>query len=149
MRNETTVPWQSQNTGDLNTNGINLRGTYRFDFSKDSRLNILLGYTYLDSEFKTARTETYSKYAISSLKHQITNTIDYQFRNLSVMFATRFNERITGPSYWVNDFRVSQAINKFTIFLDGQNIFNATYYEVGAVPLPSRWFTLGVKLVTF
>ncbi|MET3025621.1 TonB-dependent receptor [Flavobacterium sp. UW10123] len=149
MRNLTTQPWQSQNTGDLNTNGINLRGTYRFDFSKDSRLNILLGYTYLDSEFKSARTETYSKYAISSLKHQITNTIDYQFKNLSVMFATRFNERITGPSYWVNDFRVSQAINKFTIFLDGQNIFNATYYEVGAVPLPSRWFTLGVKLVTF
>ena len=149
MRNATTTPWQSQNTGDLNTNGINLRGTYRLEFSKDSKLNILLAYTYLDSEFKSSRTEIYSKYLISSLKHQITNTIDYQFKNLSVSFATRFNERITGPSYWVNDFRISQSINKFTIFLDGQNIFNAVYYETGAVPLPSRWFTLGVKLVTF
>lgn len=149
MRNLTTEPWQSQNTGDLNTNGVNLRGTYRFDFSKDSRLNIVLGYTYLDSEFKSSRTEIYSKYLISSLKHQVTNTIDYQYRNLSVLFATRFNQRITGPSYWINDFRVSQSIKKFTIFLDAQNIFNTTYYEVGAIPLPSRWFTLGAKFVTF
>ncbi|WP_281234073.1 TonB-dependent receptor plug domain-containing protein [Flavobacterium gelatinilyticum] len=149
MRNATTVPWQSQNTGDLNTNGINLRGTYRIDFSADSRLNINLGYSYLDSDFKSNRTEIYSKYLISSLKHQITNTINYQYKDLSILFATRFNERITGPSYWINDFRVSQSIHKFNIFLDAQNIFNATYYEVGAIPLPSRWFSLGVKFVTF
>ncbi|WP_276380308.1 TonB-dependent siderophore receptor [Flavobacterium sp. H4147] len=149
MRNLTTVPWQSQNTGDLSTNGINLRGTYRIDFSRDSRLNINLGYSYLDSDFKSSRTEIYSKYLISSLKHQVTNTIDYQYRDLSILFATRFNERITGPSYWINDFRVSQSIKKFTIFLDAQNIFNATYYEVGAIPLPSRWFSLGAKFVTF
>jgi len=36
-----------------------------------------------------------------------------------------------------------------TVYVDAQNIFNATYYEVGAVPLPSRWFSLGVKFVTF
>lgn len=149
MRNATTVPWQSQNTGDLNTNGINLRGTYRIDFNADSRLNINLGYSYLDSDFKSNRTEIYSKYLISSLKHQITNTINYQYKDLSILFATRFNERITGPSYWINDFRVSQSIHKFNIFLDAQNIFNATYYEVGAIPLPSRWFSLGVKFVTF
>ncbi|QSW89361.1 TonB-dependent receptor [Flavobacterium endoglycinae] len=149
MRNLTTVPWQSQNTGDLSTNGINLRGTYRIDFSRDSRLNINLGYSYLDSDFKSSRTEIYSKYLISSLKHQVTNTIDYQYRDLSILFATRFNERITGPSYWINDFRVSQSIKKFTIFLDAQNIFNATYYEVGVIPLPSRWFSLGAKFVTF
>ncbi|WP_343617947.1 TonB-dependent receptor [Flavobacterium sp.] len=149
MRNLTTVPWQSQNTGDLSTNGINLRGTYRIDFSRNSRLNINLGYSYLDSDFKSSRTEIYSKYLISSLKHQVTNTIDYQYRDLSILFATRFNERITGPSYWINDFRVSQSIKKFTIFLDAQNIFNATYYEVGAIPLPSRWFSLGAKFVTF
>lgn len=112
-------------------------------------MNIVLAYTYLDSNFKNQRTEIFSKYAISSLKHQITNTIDYQYSNFSVLFASRFNERITGPSYWVNDFRISQSIKKVTIFLDAQNIFNATYYEVGAVPLPSRWITLGVKVVTF
>ncbi|MFB9076739.1 TonB-dependent receptor plug domain-containing protein [Flavobacterium procerum] len=145
----TTVAWQSQNTGDLSTNGVNLRSTYRIDFSKDSRLNFVLGYSYLDAEFKNSRTEIYSKYLISSLKHQLTNTIDFQYKKLSVLFATRFNERVTGPSYWINDFRISQSIEKFTVFADAQNIFNTTYYEVGAVPLPSRWFSLGVKFVTF
>ncbi|KAF2517173.1 TonB-dependent receptor plug domain-containing protein [Flavobacterium foetidum] len=145
----TTVPWQSQNTGDLSTNGLNLRSTYRIDFAADSRLNIVLGYSYLDAEFKNSRTETYSKYLISSLKHQLTNTIDYQYKKFSVLFATRFNERVTGPSYWINDFRISQSIKKFTVFADAQNIFNTTYFEVGAVPLPSRWFSLGVKFASF
>jgi outer membrane cobalamin receptor len=145
----TTVPWQSQNYGDLITNGINMRGTYRIDLSKDSKLSFYLGYSYLDSRFKDTRPEPYSKYLISSLKHQITNTIDYQHKDFSVLLATRFNERVTGASYWINDFRISQGLKKFTVFVDAQNIFNTTYYEVGAFPLPARWFSAGVKFVTF
>ncbi|MBF4491222.1 TonB-dependent receptor [Flavobacterium sp. MR2016-29] len=148
-RNVTTEPWQSNNYGNLNTNGFNLRSTYRADFSKDSRLNIMLGYSYLDFEFKDVIPATYTKYSISSLKHQLTNTIDYQYKSFTVLFATRFNQRITGPSYWINDFRLSQSFKKVTVYADAQNIFNTTYYEAGAIPLPSRWFSLGVKVVTF
>lgn len=145
----TTVPWQSQNYGDLITNGINMRGSYRFDLSEASKLNFTLGYSYLDSKFRDTCDEPYSKYLISSLKHQVTNTIDFQYKDFSVLLATRFNERVTGASYWINDFRVSQSIKKFTIFIDAQNIFNTTYYEIGAFPLPTRWFSLGAKFVTF
>ncbi|WP_291146761.1 TonB-dependent receptor plug domain-containing protein [Flavobacterium sp. UBA7680] len=145
----TTVPWQSQNYGDLITNGINMRGSYRFDLSDASKLNFTLGYSYLYSKFKDTREEPYSKYLISSLKHQVTNTIDFQHKDFSVLLATRFNERVTGASYWINDVRVSQSIKKFTIFIDAQNIFNTTYYEIGAFPLPARWFSLGAKFVTF
>lgn len=145
----TTVPWQSQNYGDLITNGVNMRGSYRFDLSEASKLNFTLGYSYLDSKFRDTRDEPYSKYLISSLKHQVTNTIDFQYKDFSVLLATRFNERVAGASYWINDFRVSQSIKKFTIFIDAQNIFNTTYYEIGAFPLPARWFSLGAKFVTF
>jgi len=133
----------------LITNGINMRGSYRIDFSADSKLNFTLGYSYLDSKFKDTRSEPFSKYLISSLKHQITNTIDFQHKDFSILFATRFNERVTGASYWINDFRVSQSVKKFIFFVDAQNIFNTTYFEVGDFPLPSRWFSAGVKFVSF
>lgn len=148
-RDVTTQPWQSNNYGNLNTNGFNLRTNYRVNFSSDSRLNINLAYSYLDFKFQDVIDDLYAKYLVSSLEHQITNTIDFQHKKFTALFASRFNKRITGLSYWINDFRVSQAINKITIYIDAQNIFNAKYYEVGAIPLPSRWFSLGVKFVTF
>nr|WP_322624934.1 TonB-dependent receptor [uncultured Flavobacterium sp.] len=148
-RSVNTDPWQSQNFGNLVTNGINLRTGYKANVSAEGKINISLAYSFLDSEFKNIQTDLASKYLISSLKHQVTNTVDYQYKNFTVLFATRFNERATGASYWVNDFRLSQTFNKFVVFVDAQNIFNATYFEAGSIPLPSRWFTAGVKFVTF
>jgi outer membrane cobalamin receptor len=144
-----TEPWQSNNLGDLSTKGFNIRSNYGLKLSDKSRLNFNLAYSYLNVEFDDIDTELNSKYLISSLKHQISNTIDLQYQGFSILFATRFNERVSGPSYWIHDFRVSQSVNKLTIFLDAQNIFDATYYEIGTIPLPSRWFSAGVKFVSF
>lgn len=142
-----TDPWQSVNYGDLITNGFNVRSTYNTALTANTKLNINLAYSFLDSQFKDIQQEVPSKYSISSLKHQVTNTVDIKYKGLSVLLATRYNERITGASYWINDVRVSQSLNKFTIFLDAQNIFDTTYFEAGSVPLPARWFSLGVKFV--
>lgn len=144
-----TEPWQSNNFGDLKTSGINTRSTYSINVSEVSKWNFMLGYSYLDSKFENISPEFNSKYVISSLRHQITNTIDFQHKGFSVLLATRFNERATGQSYWINDFRVSQKINDFTVFADVQNILNTTYFEAGAIPLPARWVSLGVKFVSF
>lgn len=148
-RNVTTEPWQSQNFGDLVTNGINMRAVYGWKLSEQSKFNFNLGYTYLESEFRDIQLDVDSKYLISSLRHQVTNTVDFQYKKLSVLFATRYNERATGASYWINDFRISQGIKKFVVYADAQNIFGTTYFEAGAIPLPARWFSLGVKFVGF
>ncbi|WP_421939076.1 TonB-dependent receptor plug domain-containing protein [Pedobacter sp.] len=140
-------PWQSNNVGDLLTRGINVRSNFALELTNQSKFNFMLGYSYLESEFKNTNTSLASKYLISSLKHQVTNTVDFRYQKLSMLLATRFNQRMLGKSYWINDVRISQGIDKFTVFLDAQNIFNTTYFEVGAIPLPARWFSLGVKFV--
>lgn len=144
-----TEPWQSNNLGELVTRGVNIRSAYSRQISSKSRLSFHLGYSYLESDFRNADADLDSKYSLSSLKHQVTNTIDIQYSGFSMLFATRFNERMSGPAYWINDLRLSQSINKMSVYLDAQNIFDTTYYEIGAIPLPSRWFSLGVKLSTF
>ncbi|MGV3705030.1 MAG: TonB-dependent receptor plug domain-containing protein [Arcticibacter sp.] len=144
-----TEPWQSNNLGELATKGINLRSAYQTSFSNDLRLSVHLGYSYLHSDFRNDDQELASKYLLSSLKHQITNTVDWQYRGFSMLFASRFNERMSGPSYWINDVRLSQKVLKASVYLDAQNIFKTTYYEIGAIPLPSRWFSLGIKFASF
>lgn len=144
-----TEPWQSNNLGELVTQGLNIRSAYEKEISSKSTLRFNLGYSYLESDFRNADAELDSKYLISSLKHQVTNTVDMQYAGFSMLFATRYNERMSGPSYWINDMRVSQSINKISVYIDAQNIFDTTYFEVGAIPLPSRWFSLGIKFSGF
>ncbi|RZL32191.1 MAG: TonB-dependent receptor, partial [Pedobacter sp.] len=148
-RSVTTEPWQSNNIGNLQTNGFNVRAIYALPVNKKANFNINLGYSYLDSEFKDINSQLAFKYLISSLKHQITNTVDFRYANFSILLATRFNERMAGSSYWINDVRLTQSVNKFTFFLDAQNIFDTKYVEIGAIPLPSRWMSVGVKFVSF
>ncbi|KQS36979.1 TonB-dependent siderophore receptor [Pedobacter sp. Leaf194] len=145
----TTDPFEANNVGTMATNGLNLRGNYNLSVSENSVINLSVAYAYLDSKFKDMEAGKAYKYQLSSLKHQVTNTVDFSCRGFSILLATRFNQRITGPSYWVSDARVSQGIKHFTIYLDAQNIFDASYVEIGAIPLPSRWLSLGVKFVTF
>ncbi|MDQ1142224.1 TonB-dependent receptor plug domain-containing protein [Pedobacter agri] len=143
-----TEPFQANNVDSMITRGINFRSNYGVDINDYAKFNISLAYSYLDSRFKNMTQVLASKYQLSALKHQVTNTLDFKYHNFSVLLATRFNQRMTSKSYWINDFRLSQAINKFTIYLDAQNIFDTQYFEIGAIPLPSRWFSLGVKFVT-
>ncbi len=142
-----TDPWQSNNVGDMITDGLNIRSNYTMAFNH-STLNINLAYSYLDTKFKKIDLTIASKYQIATLKHQLTNTVDYRNKNFSILMATRFNERASGASYWINDIRLSQTIKQFTIFADAQNIFNTVYYEIGAIPLPAKWVSLGVKFST-
>jgi len=144
----TTDPWEANNVGTMITKGISFRTNYVAALGESTRFDFNLGYSYLDSRFTDMESVVASKYQLSSLKHQVTNTVDLKYNKFSVLLATRFNQRITGPSYWINDVRLSQAIDKFTIYLDAQNIFDSKYVEVGAIPLPSRWMSLGVKFST-
>ncbi|MFC3559220.1 TonB-dependent receptor plug domain-containing protein [Pedobacter jamesrossensis] len=143
-----TDPWEANNIGSMTTRGINLRSNYSLSVNDNAKFNFNLAYSYLNSRFTNMEQGLATKYQLSSLKHQVTNTVDFKYKNFSVLLATRYNQRIVGSPYWINDFRISESINKFTIYMDAQNIFDSKYYEIGAIPLPSRWLSLGVKFVS-
>lgn len=142
-------PWQSQNFGDLKTNGVNMRVSYSLPFNGDNQLKMVLSYAYLDQKFENTSNDYASKYKIESLKHQLTNTLSYHYKTTYLTLATRYNERASYKSYWINDVRLSHSFKQLTVYIDGQNIFNTQYNEVGAIPLPSKWWSLGVKFINF
>lgn len=59
--------------------------------------------------------------------------------------ANRFNERISYKSYFIADVRGSYQFQDLNIFADVQNIFDKSYIEAAAVPMPGRWFSVGAK----
>lgn len=139
-------PWQATNFAQLKTNGFNVKVDYKWKIKERKHLNIGVSYAYLNSEFKEVEKEYASKYKIESLRHQLINTIDYKLNNTNIMVANRFNTRLSFQSYWITDVKINQMIYpKFSIYLDVLNLFNTKYNEVGAVPLPNRWISLGLK----
>lgn len=144
-RSASTQAWQSNNLGDQDTKGFNMRADAEIVLGGHTELRAGLAYTWIDADLARTDASLQSKYLLSSLKHQLTNTLNLQHKNFSAMFVSRLCERMSSKGYVINDLRLSQSFGYFSVYADGQNIFDARYFEIGSVPLPSRWFSLGLK----
>ncbi|WP_188505848.1 TonB-dependent receptor plug domain-containing protein [Parapedobacter pyrenivorans] len=147
VRTSTNEPWQPHNFQRNRTRGFTFSGNYRIA-SPYERTTWMAGlsYTWLSPEFEDSQNEGFlSKYVIESLRHQATVHVHVTSGKLSVTAAARYNERISYKSYFLGDARFGYRVNPVDIYLDVQNIFDITYIEASAVPMPGRWFSLGVK----
>lgn len=77
---------------------------------------------------------------VFKLNSQITNRI-------SIGLQARFIQKINSQnSYRVYSAKVNYTVNSdFNLYLNVQNLTNAMYKEIGSIPMPSRWFTLGIQ----
>ncbi|WP_270090376.1 TonB-dependent receptor plug domain-containing protein [Sphingobacterium sp. SYP-B4668] len=146
-RPEETVPYQPFNLGKNNVNGINTSLQYRIGDRQDiNRYSINIGYNYLHPSTKKADQQIDSKYAIESLRHQAIANLTFQHRDWSITTANRFQERISYRAYFLSDIKLAYQLRNIHLYMDAQNIFDVSYIESGAVPMPGRWYSIGVKL---
>lgn len=146
-----TDPWQPQNYSRVNTKGFTLNADYQLKVAttKTALSSFRLGasYTNLDPSFKTTlSTANFSRYALESLRNQLSGTVNAEFYQLvALTFTARYNERISYKDYTVLDARLAFKQAHYSIYADGANLLNVQYIEAGAVPMPGSWFTLGIK----
>jgi iron complex outermembrane receptor protein len=146
-----TDPWQPQNFSEVTTNGFTISTDYLvkgLTVNNDvNSLRIGASYTNLDPSFKTTLSSAnISRYALESLRNQLSGTVNAGLYNLiDVTLTARYCERINYKSYTVLDARLSFKRKNYNVYVDGSNLFNVQYIESGAVPMPGSWFTLGVR----
>lgn len=145
-------PWQPQNFSRITTRGFTLTGDYRvLSASANILSNIRTGFAYtnLNPELeKTLSAAVFSRYALESLRNQLSGTLSGDiYKLLSLTLTTRYCERISYKNYIVIDARLGFKRKHYSIYADGANLFNVQYIEAGAVPMPGSWFTLGLKTV--
>ena len=145
VRELDTEPWQPYNFRHNRMHGVTFSGHYRLLSTPNPSLMAAVSYTWLSPSFNQMDRAVASKYAIESLRHQASASLTLGIQDLSFTLASRFNQRISYSSYFLGDARVAYQFNKTALYLDAQNIFDVTYVEAGAVPMPGRWFSLGVK----
>lgn len=135
-------PWQPANFQNNQTQGVSLTGRYE----PASFLNIHAGYTYLNPQIDDLQHQSLrSKYGIQTLKNQFHTQVSLNWTNWMIHTQIKYQERISQKDYWVWDIRMSYSFTSAMVYLDIQNLFDITYIEAEAIPMPGRWFNAGLK----
>lgn len=144
LREDASEPYSPTNFGKNKIHGIYGRIQQSFNLSSQQSIGYQASYNYLQPSLETTG-ENQSKYVLESLKHQFVAGIHYRNKDFSLNVTNRWLKRELGDAYNVADLRLSYQLQDFVLYSDLTNIFNTSYNEAGAVPMPSRWFGLGVR----
>ena len=152
VRDDLSQPWQPQNFQQINTQGLTFSAGYRpFGNEREHRdfnLSANLAYTHLDPKFRKTneQEQKISRYALESLRNQLTATLDLEFfKHVTLTFAGRHCERINYKAYTLLDSRVAFKTRYYSLYVEGTNLADVTYIEAGAVPMPGRWYNVGMR----
>lgn len=144
VRYNSTDPYRAENLGENQMRGINTNFSYSIPSNSNLKFRLDAGYNYLDPSFRSAE-NAISRYLIESLKHQAKLIVMATHSDWNASIANRFNQRVSNSSYFLTDARIGYNFPLLSIYADAQNIFDVTYIESGAIPMPGRWYTVGVK----
>jgi iron complex outermembrane receptor protein len=88
-----------------------------------------------------------SRYAISSLRHQLNAGLALQFSYFAQLQVNyRFIQRVSMPAYHLLDAKLRlNVFRNFSLFVEGNNLTNTAYVEAGYVQMPGRWYKLGLQ----
>lgn len=143
-RDSEFVPYSPENYGNVKVHGLYGRLRQSFVLQTDHRLGYFVNYQYLHP-IDVEVDESQSKYVVESLKHQLIVGLNYSYKDLSVQLGNRLIQRELNKAYNLLDLRLSYKVKGITIYTDITNLLDAQYRESGAVPMPTRWYKLGVR----
>ncbi len=152
VRDDISAPWQPQNFQSVNTFGASFiyQNTIDFNGTFITKLGYKLAYNYLNPSIEFPNQQQISRYAISSLKHQLITHVDIHLGNYFVITpAVRYQERVSYKDYWMTNIRLSFNQKKWTVYIDADNVFNEKVIEAGANPLPGFWSHIGLRYTLF
>jgi iron complex outermembrane receptor protein len=141
--------WQPQNFQKIKTTGISFSADYRFS-DPGSRFSVLAGlsYTWLNPTItkNQQQPDLISKYTLENLRNQLCGRVHCSFlKFMNVTLTARYEQRVNYKDYTLLDARLAGKAGQFELYADMNNITDIQYIEAGAVPMPGRWFTLGLK----
>jgi iron complex outermembrane receptor protein len=139
--------WTVRNETNLNTAGFEA-GIVIFprNFIKALPIPaISVNYTYLSMDRSTSLYQ--SKYALDHLKHQLIFTLDNDLPfGIKQKWTVRYESREGFEDHLITDTRIIREFTYFSISLRADNLFNKSYMDYFAIPLPGRWISASIHI---
>lgn len=141
VRNAADTKWVAENISNLKTKGVEVEMSKKLEtWVKE----VSVGYTYLDSQSSNNENGQNSRYALENLKHQMNAKLRLGYWKLGADVVYQYNERLVLGSYQLLDAKLYYTSKAFDAFLLVNNITNTQYTGASLVPMPKRWFQVGV-----
>jgi vitamin B12 transporter len=139
------IRFRAVNLRAVETDGLELVAARRFAAgSPTAATTVTASYTALDAS--GAAPAGVSRYVFDYLRHRAQLRADGALPwGLSWGATTSWNERQARDPYWRVDARLSKQLGDFAIYVDASNLTDERYVEQGAVEMPGRWISGGVR----
>jgi iron complex outermembrane receptor protein len=144
VRANPSDPYSPTNFGKNKVHGLYVRVQQEFQLNGTQSFGYTASYNYLHPRLETSA-QTQSKYTLESLKHQFVAGLYYRKHDFSLNVLNRLLKRELASAYNVLDIRINYQWQDFLLYSEITNLFNTSYNEAGAVPMPARWLALGLK----
>ena len=147
--------WQSVNHTKVNTLGEELSVTVH-----SSKFIVHSSYCHLHQQ-KEEQPFMQSQYSLEYLRHKVTASLTVPLPgHLELVTKYRFQDRTgsytdTGGEvrdyrpYSIVDCRLSWNADRYTLYVEGNNLTNTRYVDYGNVPQPGCWLMVGAKIRCF
>lgn len=137
--------WRAENIGTIKTKGVEVELAQHFNSFLKS---YSVGYTFLESNYEQP-SSLMSRYVMENLKHQLVAKLEVLFlKKFTNQLIYRYNERVSTGSYQILDEKLSYDTKNYNIYIMVNNILNTKYTETFGVPMPGRWFHVGLSFKT-
>lgn len=152
--------WESVNHTKVNTMGVETACDIHFHElwpSQQFLQSFRIAYTYLNED-KKAGEHIQSQYSLEYLRHKLTASlqlhlisyldmgINYRFQDRVGSYTNLEGETKSYSPYGITDVRLSWNHPRYTLYVEGNNLFDKTYVDYGLVPQPGFWVTAGVTI---
>jgi iron complex outermembrane receptor protein len=144
-------PWKPINISNVVFTGVESNINYRWNGNGIIMIRELsVGYNYIDAshQFIDIVQQSESRYAFTGLQHQLITKLTMNLTHWVYLSAAyRGIDRVGGNTYSLVDAKLTvNPSRNFSIFLEGNNLFNTDYIEAGYVQMPGRWFKAGLQV---
>ena len=151
--------WESVNHTKVNTMGVETACDIHFHElwpSQQFLQSFRIAYTYLNED-KKAGEHIQSQYSLEYLRHKLTASlqlhlisyldmgINYRFQDRVGSYTNLEGETKSYSPYGITDVRLSWNHPRYTLYVEGNNLFDKTYVDYGLVPQPGLWINSGIK----
>ena len=151
--------WESVNHTKVNTMGVETACDIHFQElwpSQQFLQSFHIAYTYLNED-KKAGEHIQSQYSLEYLRHKLTASlqlhlisyldmgINYRFQDRVGSYTNLEGETKSYFPYGITDVRLSWNHPRYTLYVEGNNLFDKTYVDYGLVPQPGLWINSGIK----
>ena len=151
--------WESVNHTKVNTMGVETACDIHFHElwpSQQFLQSFHIAYTYLNED-KKAGEHIQSQYSLEYLRHKLTASlqlhlisyldmgINYRFQDRVGSYTNLEGDTKSYSPYGITDVRLSWNHPRYTLYIEGNNLFDKTYVDYGLVPQPGLWINSGIK----